>query len=84
MALVQSSGLFHAEWYLQTYPDVAKEGVDPLEHFLRHGAAEGRNPSTEFVTEYYLSMYPDVREAEMNPLLHYIKFGRQEGRLPKA
>jgi len=83
-ALIQSSGLFHAEWYLQTYPDVANAGVDPLEHFLSHGAAEGRNPSTEFVTEYYLRTYPDVRDAAMNPLLHYIKFGREEGRLPKG
>lgn len=84
IALIQSSGLFNAEWYLQTYPDVAHEGFDPLEHYLRHGAAEGRNPSTDFATEFYLNMYPDVRETAMNPLLHYIKFGREEGRLPKG
>lgn len=84
IALIQSSGFFNAKWYLQTYPDVAQDGVDPLEHYLRHGAAEGRNPSTEFVTEYYLRMNPDVREAAMNPLLHYIKFGREEGRQPKG
>ena len=84
IALIQSSGLFNAEWYLKAYPDVAKEGVDPLEHYLRYGAAEGRNPSTAFATEFYLNMNPDVREAAMNPLLHYIKFGRQEGRLPKG
>lgn len=84
IALIQSSGLFNAEWYLKAYPDVAKEGVDPLEHYLRYGAAEGRNPSTAFATEFYLNTNPDVREAAMNPLLHYVKFGREEGRLPKG
>jgi len=35
---------FDAEWYLSTYPDVAKAGMDPWEHYFRHGAKEGRLP----------------------------------------
>jgi chromosome segregation ATPase len=42
---LQRAGLFDAEAYLQRYPDVAAEGFDPLEHFLRHGLQEGRVPA---------------------------------------
>jgi hypothetical protein len=33
---------FDPEWYLQRYPDVAASGMDPLEHYLSAGHAEGR------------------------------------------
>ncbi len=33
-----------AAWYLETYPDVAHSGMDPQEHFIRYGQAEGRSP----------------------------------------
>jgi GT2 family glycosyltransferase len=36
---------FDREFYLRQYPDVAEAGADPLEHFLRHGRAEGRGSS---------------------------------------
>jgi SAM-dependent methyltransferase len=39
---LQRSGLFDAGDYLQRYPDVAAEGFDPLDHYLRHGFREGR------------------------------------------
>lgn len=35
---------FDPEWYLAAYPDVAQAGVDPWEHYQRHGAEEGRLP----------------------------------------
>ncbi|MGP9535205.1 MULTISPECIES: glycosyltransferase [unclassified Halomonas] len=35
---------FDAEWYLTAYPDVAQAGIEPWEHYLRHGKAEGRLP----------------------------------------
>jgi hypothetical protein len=38
------AGLFDPIWYLEKYPDVKKAGVDPAEHYVRHGAAEGRLP----------------------------------------
>lgn len=81
--LVRSSGLFDRKWYLETYPDVAKEGLDPIEHYLKFGAKEGRNPGPDFNTAWYLSNYPDVAKEGMNPLVHYIKFGRYEKRIPK-
>jgi hypothetical protein len=46
---------FDAATYLSLHPDVAAAGMDPAEHYRRHGAAEGRpyKPSeheAEFVT----------------------------------
>lgn len=44
-AALRRSGLFDAEWYLKTYPDVAAVGANPLRHYVQFGAAEGRQPS---------------------------------------
>jgi len=35
---------FDATWYRATYRDVARSGMDPLRHYLRHGRDEGRMP----------------------------------------
>jgi glycosyltransferase involved in cell wall biosynthesis len=35
-------GFFDAGEYLAMYPDVVDAGIDPLEHFIRHGIFEGR------------------------------------------
>lgn len=41
---VAFSGGFDAKWYRQNYPDLADRS-DPLMHFVRYGASEGRDPS---------------------------------------
>ncbi len=79
---LKSTRLFDAHWYLQTYPDVAESKIDPARHYLRFGAAEGRNPSLEFNTEWYLQVNSDVAESGINPLIHYIEHGISEGRAP--
>lgn len=35
---------FSERWYLEQYPDVAEAGANALDHYLQHGAAEGRAP----------------------------------------
>lgn len=80
--LIAASGLFERDWYLRTYPDVAKAGVDPVWHYLTAGAGEGRNPGTAFDTVWYLTTYFDVVESGLNPLVHFIRFGRKEQRTP--
>lgn len=80
-ALLKSSSLFDGAWYLQRYPDVAAAKVNPVHHYLRFGAAEGRNPGPDFNTELYLLKYPDVAESGLNPLVHYLKYGKHEGRM---
>lgn len=78
--LIAKSKYFNKRWYLKQYPDVKKAGIDPIEHYLKYGWKEGRNPSQEFDTKGYLARYNDVKRANMNPLLHYLKFGMKEGR----
>ncbi len=77
---VEESGLFDVAYYLRRYPDVAAEGGDPLDHYLRHGGLEGRGPSALFSGKFYLEQNPDVRAAGVNPLVHYIMYGKAEGR----
>lgn len=82
-AQVANSGLFDEAWYLETYPDVAKSQVNPIEHYLKAGAYEGRNPSETFDTTWYLIYYRDVTESGLNPLIHYIRYGQKENRAPR-
>lgn len=81
-AVISSSGLFDREWYLSTYPDIKAAGADPVEHYIRCGAAEGRDPGPYFSTAWYREEYPDIVISGVNPLLHYVLLGKQEGRLP--
>ncbi|WP_181300001.1 glycosyltransferase [Paraburkholderia caribensis] len=74
---------FDAKWYLTHYPDVRAGKADPLLHYLKYGASEGRNPSDAFDTKFYLLRNPDVREIGINPLVHYLLYGRKEGRMPR-
>ncbi|WP_036253114.1 hypothetical protein [Methylobacter sp. BBA5.1] len=82
-SILRHSEFFDEKWYLETYPDVAKKRRDPVAHYLRHGAKEGRNPGPQFDTQWYLANYRDVAEKSANPLLHYIQFGQHEGRQPR-
>jgi hypothetical protein len=82
VAELADSGTFLAAWYRERNPDVIAAELDPLLHFVRFGAAEGRWPNPWFDPAWYRTAYPDVVVAEMNPLLHYIRHGDQEGRRP--
>ena len=78
--LLRRSALVDADWYRETYPDVAAAGTDPVEHYVGSGADEGRQPNAYFDTAWYLEVNEDVRNAGMNPLLHYVVSGAAEGR----
>ena len=80
--LVDSNALFDRAWYLAKYKDVTNRGIDPVSHYLRYGAGEGRDPGPWFSTSWYLEKYSDVRRSGINPLVHYLQYGQQEGRLP--
>lgn len=80
---LKASSLFDAEWYLMTHADVAQENMDPAEHYIKFGAAEGRDPSPHFNTGWYLQVNPDVAESAINPLIHFMEHGRAEGRAPR-
>jgi ADP-heptose:LPS heptosyltransferase/GT2 family glycosyltransferase len=73
------SGLFDAEYYLATYPEVAERNIDPLVHYLEEGARTGRNPHPDFDAAYYLEQCRAQGEAPANPLLHYLRSGAARG-----
>ncbi len=76
---VRKSGLFDAEYYLATYPDVAERNIDPLVHYLEEGARAGRNPYPDFDSLFYLEQCRLRGEQPNNPLLHYIRIGAARG-----
>lgn len=77
--IILESGLFDPGYYLERYPDITS---NPLEHYLRQGALEMRDPSPFFRTRYYLEKNPDVADSGINPLIHFILWGAREGRDP--
>lgn len=81
LRLTARSGLFDARWYLRQYPDVAQAWIDPLDHFIRYGAQEDRDPGPQFSSGWYKARYPDVARAGISPLTHYLLQGKREGRL---
>lgn len=80
--LVYKSSYFDVQWYIQKNRDLKNSGIDPVVHYLKYGAKEGRDPSKVFHTNWYLSRYSDIDVNKINPLLHFIKFGESEKRLP--
>lgn len=71
IARVEASGYFSADWYNSAYPDVAADAYWRLhgaEHYLRFGAAEGRDPAATFSSSGY--RYLHQLSANDNPLLH--------------
>jgi len=79
---VAASGLFDRDWYLEQNPDVRAAGIDPLRHYLRYGAGEGRDPNPLFDSDWYLEQNPEVGATGVNPLVHYLRCGAAEGRAP--
>ncbi len=88
------SQVFDAEYYAETYPDVAAAlGTDEtalLTHYLTLGIYEGRDASAEFNADAYASANADlvaVYNSEdtaleyTNYIFHYLNCGKTEGRV---
>ena len=73
LTLLDSTGLFDAAWYLETYPDVARSGLVPGMHFLLYGALEGRDPGPGFSCQEYYQAHPGLKERGINALLHSLR-----------
>jgi glycosyltransferase involved in cell wall biosynthesis len=82
--IIYHSGLFSAQWYTDSNPDVAESGVNPLEHYYFNGFREGRSPSYLFDPLWYWDHQPDVKACGMEPLEHFARHGESEGRCPSA
>jgi hypothetical protein len=74
---------FDPAFYLALNPDVATSGMEPLDHFIRTGWLEDRDPNSRFSVLDYLENNPDVAAANINPFAHYLTAGRAEGRSPR-
>ena len=73
---------FDVAYYLARYPDVAGHmDMDPIRHYLRAGAAEGRDPHPMFSTKAYRARSGDVRKSGQNPFVHWVTKGRAKGRI---
>ncbi|MBU3682903.1 MAG: glycosyltransferase [Phycisphaerales bacterium] len=70
---IRESGLFDVRHYLEQYPDVRDDGMDPVVHYVRHGWREGRNPYPTFDTAYYRQHH--ALGDDDNPLIHYLREG---------
>ncbi len=79
-----ASRVFDPVYYLTTYPDVAEDGTDALDHFMTHGWREGRDPSADFSVSSYLAAFPQVAASGVNPLVHYLTHGRPKGVPPES
>lgn len=80
-AEIEATRLFDIGFYLEQTPHAALDGIDPIEHFIRFGAKEGRNPHPLFDTRFYRAQEPPLA-ADVNPLLHYFAEGARARRDP--
>lgn len=78
--------LFNRDWYLSNNPDIAAAVaaglIDPEQHFVQFGMAEGRSPHPLFDADFYLQANPDVAAAVQNGAIsaaeHFFMFGMNE------
>ena len=74
------SDIWDAGYYGKEYPDVAKVWDSLLEHYVKNGWKEKRNPSAKCQTSEYLRINPDCELLGISPLEHYFlcrKSGRE-------
>jgi hypothetical protein len=67
-----ASPLFDADFYLQTYPDVAETGILPALHYLLLGSNEGRRPSAIVNPAEVLDWFPELKARGGNLVLGLI------------
>lgn len=75
--LLRETRLVHHEWYRSVYPDVLALNMASTEHYIRFGAAMGRNPSPNFNTNFYAAQNMGGDTRGENPLLHFVRQGRK-------
>jgi O-antigen biosynthesis protein len=66
---------FSSDYYLETNHDVRDAGQNPLEHFVKYGWKEGRNPNPDFDIAFYVKEILRMEKPKINPLVHWITTG---------
>ena len=80
-AVVVQSGLFDAQYYIMTEPDVQDAGVDPVSHYCACGETEHRRPNPYFDPAWYACHHLPTA-SNMGSLVHYILHGEAKGSRP--
>ncbi|MBB3882743.1 hypothetical protein [Acetobacter oeni] len=70
---IRNSGLFDEEFYYQANADVKNAKLDPVKHYIEHGADEGRRPNRSFDTAHYAGIFQNEIASGENPFAHYIR-----------
>jgi hypothetical protein len=78
--LLEASELFDRAWYRSQNQGAPLAQIAPGLHYLRYGAAQGRDPGPNFNTRKYLETHKDVAVSGINPLVHYVLHGKAENR----
>jgi len=73
----KKTDIWDAEYYGKEYPDVARAWDSLLEHYVKNGWKEKRNPSGKCLTGNYLKINPDCALLRISPLEHYFLCKRQ-------
>jgi len=93
--VLQISSIFDSRFYLAQNQDVAAAVArgdfagGALEHFLRFGQFENRDPSSFFNSNFYFQKHPDVQQAVNTGFFrsafeHFFVSGQFEGRDPSS
>jgi len=80
--LVDRSGLFDENFYIEHYLNVVRDKKNPLTHYFSKGVKEGNYPNPLFDTSYYVENNPEISSSRINPLAHYIEIGSKQGKDP--
>jgi len=82
--IIAASGLFDEAWYIKENPDVARSGLNPLFHYVRFGASEGRVPLKGFNAARYVANMAEREPVARNPLAHFVLHGGPDDLLSKG
>lgn len=80
---LQRSGFFDSEYYLRTYPDVVASGMNPVEHYVCHGAEEGRSPAPWYDEKKSWNVEASIQREKVIPFWRYLFNGSQRSFIKK-
>lgn len=79
--LLRSTNVFDHDFYMRANPDVARRGLDALDHYILLGEHEDRQPSPFFDPAWYRLQVPRLPAGHCL-LAHYLTLGDAEGIQP--
>jgi len=75
-SIVEQSGLFDDEFYIESYPDVLNCGLSPIDHYLTFGVDENCIPFNDF--KDCISPKDDfINKFGLNPFVFYLLYGAE-------